>query len=94
MKVFLREKTENGKQALKGLLELKTRASIAQKLGLKAIRFNAQIIREIPFTLSLDLKHYDRIPYTPFNADQTARSLEGLFLQMNANLEDIEVICE
>lgn len=94
MKVFLREKSEQGKQALKDLLDLKTKATIAQRMGLKAINFQAEILRENPFTLTLSMRHFDKIPYTPFNADQTARSLEGLFLQLNVNLKDIEVVCE
>jgi len=94
MKVFLREKTEAGKNAMGNLLTLRTKASIAQRLGLRAVRFDAEIIREVPFTLSVTMHHFDKIPYTPFNADQTARSLEGLFLQLGVDLKDIEVICE
>jgi len=94
MKVFLREKSEQGKQALKNLLDLKTKASIAQRMGLRAINFNAEILREQPFTLTLNMRHFDKIPYTPFNADQTARSLEGLFKQLDVDLKDIEVVCE
>lgn len=94
MKVFLREKTEKGKQALKDLLDVKKKASIAQRLGLRFVRFEATVQLEVPYTLNLKMKHFDMIPYTVFNADQTARSLEGLFVQLGATLEDIEVVCE
>lgn len=96
MKVFVQAITFDGEQALKEILSIKTRANMAQRLGLRYIQFEATKITDNPFVVKLDHKFWNNVPYTVYHSNVIKNTLLGVFqsCDIKVNLGDIEVLCE
>ena len=96
MKVFVEAKTFDGEQALREILLVKSKANLAQKLGLKYIQFDATQITEKPFVVKMDHRFWNTVPYTVYHSNIIKHTLLGVFQSCDVKVlaSDIEVLCE
>jgi hypothetical protein len=96
MKVYIESKNEIGKIALLEMLNVKSRANFAQRLGLKFIEFDAVIINKDPLKIMMSHKSWNTIPYTIYHAEVFKNSVLGIFKSCDVvcSYNDIEVTCE
>ena len=95
MKAYFIAKNQKGKEGLVRIQDTRKKANLAEKLMLKAVQFDTQLVSEEPYKIRFYHKMLDNMPSERFYAEEMKATLARLILtNYDVTLEDVEIVIE
>jgi hypothetical protein len=91
MKVYLIAKNDDGVKCLKNIVTLKEKVSWAQRMILRRQDFNAEIVKEDPYTIQIKQKMINNLPNDPLYRNSIDNAMLAVIKEHDGNPADVEV---